>query len=286
MTRPGFQDELVNREILTKDQIDIFLKKAHTIWHLPGNYHVHWGKGIGGSEDLPQHPKVEDVKPTYKRESVETNPQISGFPSPIKVEERPDSPRQQEEGTQTITSPSRVTSPPRLSNSQSQPPVLPSTPRAENCTSEGMDTISSTTEEGTVPFDIDPEERELLLRIPLELFFPPPPPEQCSNERFRWKCPIRGCGAVLDSASNHVGLFPGFSEIEAGWLPRKPESLNGEMGRLFIYHIQCRHYEFHLKDSGVDLVDVGSTLFLPGHSSDVELFCRENSSLETRIFLL
>ena len=253
---------------------------------MPYNYRVHWGKGIGSSEDLPRHPKVEDIKPTYKRESVETTSQISGFTSSIKIEERPDSPRQQENETKTVPSPSRVTSTPRLSNSQSQPPVLPSTPTAENCTSEGMDTISPTTEEGTLPFDIDPEERELLLRIPLELFFPPPPPEQCNNERFYWKCPIRGCGAVLDSASNYVDLFPGFSEIEAEWLPRKPESLNSEMGQRFIYHIQCRHYEFHLKESGVDLVDVGPILFLLDPSSDVDLFCRESLSLDTRVFLL
>jgi hypothetical protein len=221
LIRPGFQDELVNREILTKDQIDIFLEKAHTIWRKYDR--VHWGawrKGIGGPEDLPHHPKVEDVKPTKKCESVETNSQISSFPSSIKVEERPDPPRRRAKGKHTGSSPSRVTSTPRLSNSQSQPPALPSAPSAENCASEGMDITPRTAEESASSLDIDPEERELLLRIPLELFFPPPPPEHCGNERFRWKCPIRGCLAVLDSASNYMNLFPGFSETEAEWLLR------------------------------------------------------------------
>jgi hypothetical protein len=47
------------------------------------------------------------------------------------------------------------------------------------------------------------------------------------------------------------------------------EGLDSEMGRLFIYHIQCRHYEFHLKDSGVELVDVCLLyLFSPTRSTN------------------
>ncbi len=120
-----------------------------------------------------------------------------------------------------------------------------------------MDITPLSVAKSAVSFDIDPEERELLLRIPLELFYPPPPPEHCGNGRFRWNCPIRGCAAVLDSASNYMDLFPGFGEIEANWLRTKPESLDGEIGREVIRHIQSQHYEFHLKDSRVDLVDVG-----------------------------
>ena len=261
MIRPGFQDEVVAREILTKDQINIFLEKAYTIWRMPfSKKRSHWGiwrKGIGGSKDPPRLPKVEDVKPTNKRESFETNTQIPGFLSPIKAEERLDSPSQQEMRKHTAPSPSRTTSIPRLSNSQSRPPVFLTAPKVESRTSEGMDIIPLTVEKSAVPFDIDPEERELLLRIPLELFYPPPPPEHRGNGRFRWKCPVRGCAAVLDSASNYVDLFPGFSEIEAKWLRTKPESPDGEIGQEVIRHIQCQHYEFHLKDSGVDLVDVG-----------------------------
>jgi len=246
-----------------------------------------WGKGIGGVEVLPNHLKVEDVKPINKRESVETNTQLSGFPSLIKVEERSDSSRRQEKKRHTVPLPSRVTSAPRSSNSQSQPSEMHSATGPENCTNEGMDILPHAAEDSAVTFDIEPEERRLLLRIPLELFFPPPPPEHCSNERFRWKCPIRGCAAVLDSASNYMDLFPGFSEIEAEWLPRRPESLDSEMGRLFIHHIQCRHYEFHLKDSGVDLVDVG-LFYLSRQSPDVDAPAGKTrlSRLEYFIFVI
>ena len=280
MIRPGFQNELVIREILTKDQIDIFLEKAYTIWRLPfSKTRTCWGiwrKGIGGSEYSPQRPKVEDVEPTNKRESLETKTRISGFPSPIKAEEKPDSSPWQETRKTTAPLPSRAASTLRLSKSQSQPPVLPTAPGEENRTPDGMDIVPPTVEESAASFNIDPEERELLLRIPLELFYPPPPPEHCGNGRFRWKCPIHGCVAVLDSASNYMDLFPGFSEIEAEWLRRKPENLDGEMGREVIRHIQCRHYEFHLKDSRVDLVDVGLFyLFLPGRYIDVDLSAGE-----------
>lgn len=280
MIRPGFQDELVARQILTKDQIDIFLEKAYAIWRLPfSKTRTCWGiwrKGIGGSEDPPHRLKVEDVKPTNKRESLETNTRISGFPSPIKAEEWPDSPPWQEMRKNTASLPSRAASTLRQSNSQSQTPVLPTAPKAENHTPEGMDIVPLTVEESAVSFDIDPEERELLLRIPLELFYPPPPPEHCGNGRFRWKCPIRGCIAVLDSASNYMDLFPGFNEIEAEWLRRKPGSLDSEMGREVIRYIQCRHYEFHLKDSRVDLVNVGLFyLFLPDSYIDVDLSAGE-----------
>jgi len=150
-------------------------------------------------------------------------------------------------------------SPSPLPAFQSQPEVLPSTPRAENCTSEGMNMTSLIPEDSPVSSDIGPEERNLLLRIPLELFYPPPPPEHCGDGGFRWKCPIRGCFAILDSASNYTELFSGFSEVEAGWLRSKPEgtSTDSKMGQEIIYHILCRHYESHMEDSGVDIVDVG-----------------------------
>lgn len=248
-------------------------------------------KGIGGPAGPPHCPKVEHIKPTNSYESVEMNTQISGFLSLIKVEEELDSPRPQKDIKHTVPLPLRTTSTPSLSVYQSQPPVLPTAPRAETCTIEGIDITPSIAEESAVSFDIDPEERELLLCIPLELFYPPPPPEHCGNGRFRWKCPISVCVVVLDSASNYMDLFPGFSEIEAEWLRRKPESFDSEMGRQVIYHVQCRHYEFHLKDSGVDLVDVRLFYFVFAvrltliSSGKTRLSRLEHSSYNTPVIL-
>jgi len=216
-----------------------------------------WRKGIGGPAEPPHCPKVEDVKPTNKLESVEATRQTPGFPPPIKAEERQDPSPQQEEANNIASLLPRAMSSPGLSVSQSQTSVLPATPRPENCTSEGISLTTPTPERSSIFSDIEPEERELMLRIPLELCYPPPPPEHCGDGRFRWKCHIRGCVATLDSASNYTDPFSGISEVEAEWLRRKPESIESELGQEIIYHILCRHYEFHLQDSGVDIVDVG-----------------------------
>ena len=253
--KPRFQDELIAREILTKDQIALFLQKAYTIWRMPlPKVGVRWGtwrKGIGGPADPPHRPKVENVKSINKRESIETNRQTLRTPPLIKAEERVDPP-------QRHSPPLRTMSPQHLSVFQSQPQVLPTTTRAEGCTTEGMDLSSFTPDEISASSDIDPEERELLLRIPLELFYPPPPPDRCSDRRFRWKCPIHGCVAIIDSASNYKDLFPGFGEVEAEWLRRKPESFDSEMGQEILYNVFCRHYEVHLNESRVDIVAVGT----------------------------
>lgn len=236
----------------------MFLEKAYTIWRMPSSkIGVLWGtwrKSIGGPEERPHYPKAEGVKPTIKRESLETNRQTPGFPPPVKAEEQQVSLKQQE-----IVNKTTPASP--LPISQSQPEVLPLTPRIDDCASEGMIIASLIPEDSSVFSDIDPEERKLLLRIPLELFYPPPPPEHCGDGKFRWKCPIRGCFAILDSASRYTEPFSGFSEVEAEWLRRKHESTGSEMGREIIYHILCQHYESHMEDSGVDIVDVGLVLF-------------------------
>ena len=260
LTRPQFQDDIIARGILSKDQVDIFLEKAYKIWRLPfSKVRVRWGtwrKGIGGPADPPQRPKVEDIKLTNKHENFVTNHQIPGYSSPIKAEEKPDPSQLRGKAKKGASRPSRAIFTPCVSVSQSQPPVLPSTPRAKTGTSEVMTITSSNPGESSVLSDIDPEERMLMLRIPLELFYPPPPADHRSDGMFHWKCPIRGCSAVLDSASNYMDLFSGFSEVEAEWLRRKPGGCESEMGQEIIYNILCRHYEFHLEESGVDVVDV------------------------------
>ena len=237
----------------------MFLEKAYTIWRMPlSKLCVRWGtwrKGIGGPVEPPQGPKVGDISPAPDRKRVETHRWTSKLPTPIKVEE------QQEDMKNTVLPPSRTTSAPSLPVFQSQPERLPSTPKTENCASNGTTMTSLNPEDISFSSDIDPEERKLLLRIPLELFYPPPPPEHCCDGRFRWKCPIRGCSVILDSASNYTELFSGFSEVEAEWPRSKPGSTDSQMSREVIYHILCRHYESHLEDSGVEIVDVGSSIF-------------------------
>lgn len=237
----------------------MFLEKAYTIWRMPlSKLHVRWGTwrmGIGGPVEPPQGPKVRDISPATDYKRVETNRWASKLPTLIKAEE------QQEDMNNIVLPPSRTTSALSLPVFQSQLEGLSPTPKTENCASEGATMTSLTPEDISFSSDGDPEERKLLLRIPLELFYPPPPPEHCGDGRFRWKCPIRGCFVILDSASNYSELFSGFSEVKAEWLRSKPGSTDSEMSREVIYHILCRHYESHLEDSGVEIVDVGSSIF-------------------------
>jgi hypothetical protein len=284
LIRPRFQDELIDREILTKQQIDIFLDKAYKIWRVPvSKVGVRWGtwrKGIGGPSDPLPRLKLEEVNRANKRRNIETDRSFPEFPSPefpspeflfsVKAEEKSDPPQRQEKMKNKVSPPTRTIFASPLPEAQSQPQAIPG---ANNRMSNEANLTFVTPERSTDTPNIDPEQRELLRRIPWQLFFPPPPPEQCGNGRFRWKCPLRGCPAVIDSASNYVDLFPGFSEDQAECLRSRPDGFKNEMGQDIIYNIHRRHYDFHFKETGVDLIDdeVGMP-YLPGHCPNVDFF--------------